>query len=336
MTDSSTHNSQYQHGGNLSWVRKHFPQAPMPLIDLSTCINPYGYPLPQAQAQWHYELADVALMQQAFKALSSYFSLPSENHIALGSGMQPLMVALAALRLKNHGIANVAIFAPTYTEHERIWSQLGHRCMPYADGINADVVIICNPNNPDGRVVPPETLLKLAQSGVWLIVDESFADVQQNCSIAYAAPQRRNIIVLRSFGKFFGLAGLRVSAAIACKPLIESLRVLVGPWPISTLACHMLPLWLYDTAWINDMRHKLHNEAQAWRGVLGQYFKIVGTTDLFVLVETANVEGWFHHLASQGILVRKFDYNARWLRFGLPHAQHASRLAKAFADGPKP
>lgn len=356
MSDTSTQPLQFQHGGNLSLIQSQYPHAPTPLIDLSTCINPYGYPLPLPQPQWHHQLADCALMHNAHQAACEYFNAGKAVNVALAAGMQPLMVALASIRLKQAGRCSVALLSPSYSEHERIWSALGHDCQPFSEfeQAKADVVIVCNPNNPDARMIAPEKLLHKAQqlqaSGGWLIVDESFADIMPEASIVAAASSLRgalgdeaihldrhatlamteNVIVLRSFGKFFGVAGLRVSAAVACEAIISQLRVLVGPWPISTYACHQLPAILADRKWVTDMRNTLHSQAQAWRDTLAKHFTLVGYTDLFVLVETDNAERWFHHLASQGILVRTFDYNKRWLRLGLPHEQHLERIAQAF------
>ena len=312
-----------QHGGNLAWINLHFPNAPTPPIDLSTGINPYGYPLPAPENAWHYTLPDEAFMRAAYEAVAP------EHNVALASGMQPLMVALAALRLKQFGISNVAIASPTYSEHESVWSALGHHCAPYSEGENYDVVIICNPNNPDGRAIPSKSLLRMANQKVWLIVDESFGDMTPECSMADAAQNHGNIIVLRSYGKFFGLAGMRISAAITSSMMIGKLRVLLGPWPISTAACHLLPTMLKNQSWMEAMRLQLHQEAIAWRNILANHFYIVGYTDLFTLVEIERAEDWFTHLASQGILVRRFAYNKRWLRFSLPHNKHLQRLEKA-------
>ena len=338
MRKTSTELTQYQHGGNLSWVREHYPYAPTPLMDLSTCINPYGYPLPALESHWNYELPDVTDMANAHKAVAQFLGLKDEVNVALGSGMQPLMVALASLRLARYGKAHVAVLPPTYVEHERVWGQLGHECFACDElkNIKADVVIICNPNNPDARRYTVAELKQLAdtlarQDG-WLIIDESFGDLEPQASMVGEVHYHNNLIVMRSFGKFFGVAGLRVSTAVADRKLIEALRTLSGPWPISTTACHQLPRMLKDTVWVKDMRERLHTEAQQWRGVLKNYFTIVGHTPLFTLVDMPDAKTCFERLAAQGILVRKFECNPRWLRVGLPDEAQVSRLLNAFEE----
>jgi len=328
MNSPNTKNTCGQHGGNLSWIANHYPHAPTPLIDLSTCINPYFYTLPAPAPEWNHHLPDAALMQTLHQAVANHCHI-GENNVVLASGMQPLMVALAARRLKQYGVSNVAIVSPTYSEHEHVWNALGHICVPYKDGGHYDVVIICNPNNPDGRVVAPEPLLQLAKHHSWLIVDESFADLKPEASMASSVQQHDNIVILRSCGKFFGVAGIRASFALASESFIQNIRTLLGPWPVSTAACHLLPIMLKDNLWAENMRRRLHAEADAWHMMLAQHFSIIGHTALFTLVETDRAEERFMHLASQGILVRRFDYNKRWLRIGLPDSTYTNRLQKA-------
>src|SRR5438046_18732 len=122
-----------QHGGSLSWIEAHYPHAARPWIDLSTGINPYPYPLPPVEAVWQNRLTDVSVMQAA---AAKYYGLPplypsrlreeNKGGIALAAGMQPLMVALAALRLKEYGVSKIGILSPTYGEHESVWKSMGH------------------------------------------------------------------------------------------------------------------------------------------------------------------------------------------------------------------
>jgi len=327
-----------QHGGNLSGLVRLHPHAPRPLIDLSTGINPYAYPLPPARTEYRHRLADSDDMQTAFTACAKHYAVSNPDSITLASGMQSLMFALAALRIKKHGSSNVAILSPTYAEHQRVWHAVGHRIMPI-DGIESadqfDVVILCNPNNPDGRTTTPQELLDLAARlkirGGWLIVDESFAELMHGISLTHHVSEHDNIAVLRSCGKFFGIAGLRVSLAIAPLQWAQWLRTSTGPWPISTYVCHFLPAMLGNITWATQMREQLETEAAHWREILSRHFTIIGHTALFTLVESDEASTWYDNLAAQGILVRKFPYNRQWLRFGLPDQSHLKRLEAALA-----
>ncbi len=318
-----------QHGGNLSFIARHHPQAARPWLDLSTGINPYAYPIAATDTQWAYSLPDDAQIQLAHMAAANYYNARS---LALGAGMQPLMFALACLRLKEHGVGNICIPVPSYSEHAHIWQEAGHTVLHEEIFACADVVILCNPNNPDGKTRSPAFLTQLAEqlslTNGWLIVDESFTDLVPNISIANRVHLHPNMIAMRSFGKFFGLAGLRVSAAIAPNQMLQYLRACTGPWPVSTLASHLLPTMLQDTSWINNMRARLESESDSWRTILAQHFKLMGHTSLFTLVETPNAEKWHAQLAENGILVRKFPQK-KWLRFGLPEKTQLPRVQNA-------
>lgn len=314
-----------QHGGNLSFIARNFPQAQRPFIDLSTGINPYAYPL-EIAGEAAYRLADVVEMEQARSAAANYYGTNAEN-INIASGMQPLMFALAALRLQKYGVSKVVILSPTYSEYERLWQAAGHKIINVKnidELAQADVAIICNPNNPDGKIYSSEQLKKIQND--WLIIDESFADL-----LPSLITDRRPLttIKMRSCGKFFGIAGLRVSAAIAPKEISEYLRVVVGDWPISTQVCHELPSMFANNDWIEKTKIKLDNESKIWRDILERYFSIIGYTSLFTLIESGDAKSWYEYLAAQGILVRKFSYNKRWLRFGLPNCNDLQRIEQA-------
>jgi|CXWL01.1.fsa_nt_gi cobalamin biosynthetic protein CobC len=315
-----------QHGGNLSFIAENFPNAPRPFVDLSTGINPYPYPLQMDNTTAH-RLADVVEMEQARSAAAKYYGANPEN-INLASGMQPLMFALAALRLQKFGVAKVAILSPTYSEYEKLWRAAGHNILlvnNLEELAQGDVAIICSPNNPDGKIYSPEQLEKLQND--WLIIDESFADLLPPSSLI---PHPPSLIRMRSCGKFFGIAGLRVSAVIAPQKISEYLRVVVGDWSISTPVCSALSAMFSDSEWAEKTRIKLARESEKWRAILAQYFTIIGYTSLFTLVETDDANSWHERLAKQGILVRKFDYNNRWLRFGLPDKKDLERLERTF------
>lgn len=332
MSDN-INNDVSQHGGNLSEIASGFPNAPQPFIDLSTGINPYSYPLPEIKKEWFYRLADSCEMKEAHKAAAIYYGVNVKN-ISLASGMQPLMFAIASLRLQVYGVAKVAILSSTYSEYEQVWKIAGHSCHTSEGWYPADIMIICNPNNPDGSTIPRGELLQLADDlaeiGGWLIVDEAFGDVCPENSLESFVATRDNLFVMKSCGKFFGVAGLRVSAVIAPEKWNEKIRVITGSWAISTPACLLLPEMFENKKWAEEMKLQLELEAKNWREILAQHFFIVGFTPLFTLVKTDDADYWYKKLASQGILTRKFSYNQQWLRFGLPDSKDLERVKTAF------
>jgi cobalamin biosynthetic protein CobC len=321
-----------QHGGNLSQINAIFPYAPRPFIDLSTGINPYPYPLPHPPKGGLHRLADEVEMLAACTATANYYGTNLAN-IHLGAGMQPLLFAIAAARFQKFGKAKVAILSPTYSEYAKIWQAAGHEISlidNFSELNEYDVAIICNPNNPDGWVIPHPKLLTIANDlsikNGWLIIDEAFADFLPENSMAKAVEEMENLVVLRSIGKFFGLAGLRVSVAITPSSWEAWLQIVLGSWPITTSAALQLPAMFANNGWVTQTRIQLAKEAETWREILTHHFTIIGHTPLFTLVECENAPYWYNKLAAQGILVRKFSYNNKWLRFGLPHNKDLDRI----------
>jgi cobalamin biosynthesis protein CobC len=196
---------------------------------------------------------------------------------------------------------------------------------------------VVNPNNPDGRVVPAQTLLALAgalaeRRGL-LVVDEAFMDVGP-AGASVSERTRSGLVVLRSFGKFFGLAGLRLGFAIADPEQAARLRAQLGPWPVSGPAIAVGSLALADTAWIEMTRRAVAFAAQRLDDLLrGAGFEIVGGTALYRLVRTNRASIVFDRLGSAGIVVRRFGCDPTWLRFGLPGPESAwERLRVALGE----
>jgi len=206
---------------------------------------------------------------------------------------------------------------------------------------DAQLVFIANPNNPDGRLVARDDLLALAahmrRSGGLLVADEAFMDVGPADASLASETGRGNIVVLRSFGKFFGLPGLRLGFALAAPQTAARLAALLGPWAVSGPALAAGTTALADRAWIEATRTRLAKAAGRLDLVLTEAgLGIVGGTSLFRLVHTQTAGDVFHHLGRAGILVRRFADHPDWLRFGLPASEQARRrLQCALAAFPR-
>jgi cobalamin biosynthetic protein CobC len=218
------------------------------------------------------------------------------------------------------------VLGPTYAEHTRVAALYGHvvsEATDVAQLAGADLAIVVNPNNPDGRIVTKEALLACAaalrsRNGV-LVVDEAFMDVGPiNASLA-GETERGNVVVLRSFGKFFGLAGLRLGFALAAPALAARLRAGLGPWAVGGPALAIGAAALADAAWIAATRASLAAAGRRLDGLLTEaQLDVAGGTSLFRLVRTPAAPKLFHQLGRAGILVRRFAAEPIWLRFGLP------------------
>jgi cobalamin biosynthetic protein CobC len=233
----------------------------------------------------------------------------------------------------------VAILAPTYGGHADAWAAAGHYVVPVPDldavPDDARVLIAVNPNNPDGRVLSPDLLAAWSERCL-VIIDEAFADVAPALSAAPAAGEA-GLVVLRSFGKFFGLAGLRLGFVATDPGLAGRLRQAQGPWPVSGPALAIAAAALADQAWIEATRSRLRQAAARLDQVLERSgLAVIGGTDLFRLAASDDVPAVFERCARAGILLRPFADERRWLRFGIPGADRDfARLAQALAAAPE-
>jgi cobalamin biosynthetic protein CobC len=249
------------------------------------------------------------------------------------SGSQAAIQALPRLWASGRGrqsaVARVGVPAPGYNEHAHGWEQAGHDVVPLAVGDFAaavdqlDVLVVCNPNNPTGERITPAELLewhaRLSARGGWLIVDEAFADSIPETSVARHA-DREGLIVLRSLGKFFGLAGARVGFVFSVSPLLDALAAWLGPWAIAGPSRVVAQAALDDRVWQEETRRRLRSDSLRLAGLLARHdLPPAGGCDLFQWVRTAHALEIHEALARHCILTRWFDSPAS-LRFGLPAA----------------
>jgi len=237
------------------------------------------------------------------------------------AGSQAAIQALPALRPRSR----VALLATSYAEHAHAWQHHGHEVIGVsAEEIlqaDADVKIIVNPNNPTGKLFTRDELLKLhaqlAARGGWLVVDEAFMDATPEHSLASVCP-RPGLIVLRSLGKFFGLAGARVGFVLAEENILQTLAELLGPWTIAAPSRYVATLALRDTAWQCAAREALPLVSQRLGSLLSNHgMAPSGGCSLFQWVCCTDAASVHEQLAQQAILTRLFDQPAS-LRFGLP------------------
>lgn len=315
------HGAFSRHGGRLTAAAAAFPDAPSPWIDLSTGINPRGWRGARATPRALRRLPDPAAVAELEAVASRAFGVAETGAVAAVPGAE------AALRLvpRLTGARSVAIAAPTYGGHAEAWRASGVEPSLVAEpgGSDADAVIVVNPNNPDGRQWAPADLLALAarqsaRAG-WLIVDESFAEATPGTSVAGAAATTPGLIVLRSFGKFFGLPGARLGFVVASPAVAGQTRAAFGDWPVGADAIALGLSAYADEAWAQRERAWLGAEADKLDRLLDRAgFDILGGTPLFRLTRSPDAAERFTALAEAGLLVRPFEEQPQWLRFGLP------------------
>jgi cobalamin biosynthetic protein CobC len=325
------------HGGDLGAARRLFPDAPEPFIDLSTGINPHSYPVPRLSPDLFARLPEPAALARLAATAARAYGAPSPEHVIPAPGTQILLPSVAALVPPGRA----AVLGPTYAEFSRAAALAGHDVTEVRDIgqlRDADLAVVANPNNPDGRVFNKRELLDLADArsrrdGL-LVVDEAFMDVGPVGASLCGEVARRNIVVLRSFGKFFGLAGLRLGFALAKPELAARLSASLGPWAVAGPAIAIGETALADRPWANAMRERLDGEARRLDIMLaGPGIEVVGGTWLFRLVRAPAADRLFHHLGRAGIVVRRFPEHTAWLRIGIPSSEAAwDRLRGSLAS----
>ena len=326
--------SSPDHGGDISVAEAYFGSPANGWLDLSTGINPTPYPELALSLAALSGLPTAGSLAVLLTAARAAYGVAEGGALCAAAGTQALLQVLPALVGPK---GPVAVLSPTYSEHAHLWRVNGYPVMEI-DSLeavgNAVVVVVVNPNNPDGRlydVVQLEALRsRLAASGGLLVVDEAFADVTPNMSLAPRAGSE-GLLILRSFGKFFGLAGLRLGFAIGTESLIEFLAARLGPWAISGPAIEIGTRAVGDTAWIDQSRIGLASARTRLNAILILAgLQIVGGTDLYSLTQAKDAQARYEQLGRAGILVRRFDDQPEWLRFGLPGDDAAfQRLAEA-------
>lgn len=312
-----------EHGGNLNDAVIRYGIARAEWLDLSTGINPDFYPAPELRPDaWHRlpEASDALVA-----AACAYYGAPQMLPVA---GTQAAIQVLPQLRLREHGVARVVVAAPAYAEHAHRWQQAGHamREADYADLPGAvdtcDVMVVCNPNNPTGARVAGEVLLgwarQLTARGGWLVVDEAFGDTTPQLSVAAHTGAQGGLIVLRSVGKFFGLAGVRLGFVAAQDLILDGVREWLGPWSVSGPAQQIGIAALRDTGWQQSTRTRLLAAGERLQRLLAVHGITSGGSAMYQWWPEPNAAAFHDCMARQGIWVRLFTRGAGGIRLGLP------------------
>jgi cobalamin biosynthetic protein CobC len=307
-----------EHGGNLRDAALRFGRPRADWLDLSTGLNPDGYPAPALDADAWHRLPEPS--PELLDAAQQYYNAPLTLPVA---GTQAAIQALPRLRER----CRVTVSAPSYAEHAHHWALAGHHLSEIAFAEldaqveRSDVMVVCNPNNPTGAAIASAQLLdwsdRLAARGGWLVVDEAFGDATPHLSVAPWS-DRSGLIVLRSLGKFFGLAGVRLGFVAAEPRLLLRLSDLLGPWSVSGPAQRIGCAALNDRLWQDDTRRKLLAQGTRLHGLLRARGIRAAGTSLFQWWPEPQAEAFWQHMAQHGVWVRLFTRGAGGIRLGLP------------------
>lgn len=304
------------HGGRLDDAAARYGGARSDWLDLSTGINPVPYPIGEiAPSDWT-ALPDHAAFAQLEQAARQFWQIPDAAAVLPAPGASALIARIPAL----FGMGRVHIPTPTYNEHAAAWQAHGWRLEE-----TRTVRVLVHPNNPDGRLWSEDDLAEIT------IIDESFCDIAPDASLMHAAT-RPHTLILKSFGKFWGLAGLRLGFAIGDPALITRLSELIGPWAVSGPALRIGARALGDAAWASHTRARLGADAARLDSLMRTHgATVVGGTPLFRLYDVGDAQQWQDRLARAHIWSRVFPYSGTWLRLGLPAPEAWPRLSAALS-----
>ncbi|WP_169570201.1 threonine-phosphate decarboxylase CobD [Sneathiella limimaris] len=331
---AGSYNRDIYHGGDIVRACAEYGGKEEDWLDLSTGINPIPYPLPAVSSTSWNRLPSSQLENNLLKVAKAYYQVPGHMDILAAPGTQILIQLLPEILKQRH----VSVLSPTYAEHETCWQRVGahvHRTTRLDDiPENTKALIVVSPNNPTGEIQNTEALIHWAKElkardGI-LILDEAFVDPIGN-SFLHQDCEGLPVIVLKSFGKFFGLAGLRLGFAIGPETIIQKLKELIGPWALNGPAMEIGAQALNDREWISKTRQRLANNEKRLRDLLQQNkFRIEGEARLFTYARHEKARSLFQHLCIQKILVRPFDHSPTHLRFGHPGREEDwQRLSEA-------
>ncbi len=328
---SASSSATILHGGNLheAAVRYRIPYAQW--LDLSTGINPHGYPVPPVPADAWRRLPDEG--DGLADCAARYYGAPDAAHVLPVAGSQAAIRALPALLPR----VGVGIAPLTYSEYAPAFERAGHRVVPLdvAWNVLPDAlthVAVVNPNNPTAEHLGAAKLLdwhaQLRARGGTLLVDEAFADTMPAASLA-ACTDREGLIVLRSPGKFFGLAGVRAGFVLAAPALLDSLRRVLGAWTVSGPARHAVNAAFSDRAWQQQMRTRLEADSARLVDLLQVHGIRARSTPLFAWTDDPRAATLHEALATRGVWTRLFAWSGS-VRFGLPASEDEwARLANS-------
>jgi cobalamin biosynthetic protein CobC len=321
------------HGGGLAAARARFGAADW--LDLSTGINPRAWPIADDVAiDWRRLPEEDDL--RALEAAAAHHFGAHPDHVCAVPGTE-VGLRLVGAMLATREAVPARHLVPSYRTHAEFAPAIHAVAADRLAEADGATLILANPNNPDGRVIAPDALIALLErrGAGWLAVDEAFADALPGIGLAGELRDDRRLVLFRSFGKFFGLAGLRLGFVLGPRDLLRELRGKLGAWPVSAAAIAIGTRAYADRDWIDAARDFLRDEAEALDLVLADAgLAATGACPLFRLVETDDAGELFEKLASKAILTRPFADRPRWLRLGLPGDEHhLARLAEALRGG---
>lgn len=314
-----------KHGGNIDKAISIYGGKVNDWIDLSTGINPDCYPIPKfSNTDWR-NLPTLTEIEKLESLIKSEFNTFSSVMLTPGS---QIAISLLPTLLKKQ---IVGIIEPTYSDYFESFENAGFKvcsCSNIQELLKSKIAIIVNPNNPDGKNYDIKDLLLLSEKVNLLIVDESFIEASNTSSIiSYIKQKTNNIIVIKSFGKLYGLAGLRLGFVFSGEGFISKFKKIFSFWPVSKVSIKIASRAIKDKKWMINTQIKLKKKTIILDEIMKSInFKLIGGTNLFRLYSTPNSISSHRFLAKKFIWSRIFSYSRKWLRLGIPSDEDLKKV----------
>lgn len=320
MTDRVALDPFRVHGGRVEAARAIFGGGDW--IDLSTGIAPWSYPVAAGASDRLPGPADLAALETA---AGRAFGVPTERSVVAVPGSDLALRLLAIVLCADRP----AVVTPGYGGHRAAWPGATPIAIDALEEGDHDLIVLASPGNPDGRTLDRSRAMALA-ARTMLVVDEAYADPGAGlCDVALD-----RLVLLRSFGKFYGLPGLRLGFVVAAPQVADGLRALLGDWPVSGAAIATGIAAYGDAAFRAAQAGRIQSMGAMIEAALTETgIPIVGAAPLFRLIACDDADALFRFLAGRAILTRPFaDANDR-LRIGLPaDTRAAARLSLALLE----
>ncbi|WOT06787.1 threonine-phosphate decarboxylase CobD [Shewanella youngdeokensis] len=325
------------HGGRLKEVAKQYHIAETLWVDLSTGVSPWHYPIPEIPAQYWNRLPEEA--DDLLDAAAKYYG--GKNPLPVAGSQSAIQTLPKVLAFERGGAGKVLLPLVGYKEHERAWRMAGWQVDIYGDDLettnanghptpttaqiaSCDVLLVINPNNPSAHLIPPHVLTSwladLTANGSYLVIDEAFMDITPQHSMMPALATSEQLIILRSVGKFFGLAGIRAGFVFCPRYIRDKLETQLGPWCVNGPARFICTHAFKDIAWHALQTHRLEKSSQRLANLLSILPGMITGTGLFQTVYLTVAKKWHIDYCQHGILTRLTDEQDA-LRFGIPETE---------------
>lgn len=323
------------------------------IVKLDTNENLYG-PSPQALAalaalQGDYHIYPDVTSSELRGALAQYTGVAAE-HILVGNGADEVIDLILRLFLEPGD--TIIDCPPTFTMYSLTASWIGN-CDVVKVVRNADfsldveaiekaveayspkLLFLCNPNNPDGGLTPPQTIQRLLKLPVTVVIDEAYIEFSKSEGLASWVPQTPNLIVMRTMSKWAGLAGLRVGYGIFPLDIIEHLWKIKHPFNVNVAADVMARATLDDIDTMCGVINKIINERERMFGLLQEieYLDPLHSEGNYILCRvtgyaTADLK---RALDQYGILIRNYSKPGLedYVRISIGKPEHTDALIKA-------